>query len=272
MDVVPCANNGDMFARKMQSVLWNDEKALREGRVAKRNFESLYVFDDGYETKEELIGVITTAGIIPNRFVYICFCEMWYAVHIYTYERYLVISKESIYYRFHNSFEPGPLRSDGFPEGTVRYILPCTAHNKKWQDGVARDILMADPDIHVEYADGSTVRDTSILWNNTVITFGRMFFAREIRITTDSYTSHVLSNYYNDRSLNFEYDRILQLRREGYMYYNPFTGEASKTPKERSAKEKMRLEGHPAPSCIKREEFIDGVKLLRDREVNYPDP
>ena len=257
-----------MFARKIQSVIWMDKKAKREGKDARRSFESMYIFDDGYSEKKSIVNAVSALGFDIKAFLYIQFCGMWYAVHIESYHLHIVITKENICYKLAFKEPSYKVPAAEYVSAHIRaYIGDIFPDGKKWQDGIALDMAMADPDMCVTTGDDKCLPPCSILWNNAVITFGRMFFAREIKIVTDNYTSQVLSNYYSNRSLDFMYDDILALRRDGYQYYNPFTGEKSRTEQERTKKEKEKLEGLEVPPCIKREEITEGVKLMREREV-----
>ena len=245
-----------------------DKQAKKEGRDARRSFESLYIFDDGYASQKEISDAVYNHGFKREKYVYVRFCGMWYAVHIESYNVYVVISKDNIFYKLPFTESSYKEPAAGFDSKSVLpYVGTMFPDNKNWQDGIAQDMMMADPDIVVQANDDKPLSPYTAFWNNVVITFGRMFFAREIRIVTDNYTSHVLSNYYSNRSLDYVYDDIATLRQEGYQYYNPFTGEKSKTERERTKKEKEKLKGLEVPPCIKREEISEGIKLMREREV-----
>ena len=257
-----------MFARKIQSVVWMDKKALSEGRDARRNFESLYIFDDGYGTKEDVLNAVRDMGLNEQDFVYIFFCGMWYAVHLRDYRSFAVISGEGVYYSFTFMEATHRVSAKAFvSSGAGRFVSGLSPDKKLWQDGIVHDMRMVDSGIRAEDSLGGEVIPSSALWNNTVITLGRMFFASEIRITTDDYVAHVMSNYYSDRSLDYEYDRIADLRKRRYLYYNPFTGEKSRTESERRKRAAEKLKGMEVPPCIKRERDADGAVQMREREI-----
>lgn len=255
-----------MFAKKIQSVIWMDGPALREGREARRHFESIYLFSDGFSSMEQTKEAVKDLGFAPESFLYLCFCGMWYAVTLDGNDSFAVISKERVYFRlvqFGDIFTVDIGECD--PSLLVVRDSPAQ-YTKKWQDGICLDLKAADPDLALYDPAGTLLPDTRILWNNAVIVFGLGCFIREIRITTNDYVAHVFSNYFNDVSMQYEYETIEELRKQGYEYYNPFLKTFSETESEKRKKEKALLKGIKVPPMIKREEVMPGVKLMRERE------
>lgn len=253
-----------MFARKIQSVIWISGNTRSGGR---RNFESLYVFADGFSSRKELEARIRELGLSRDSFLFLEFCGMSYAVSMNSYHSRLILTKEKIY------LKEGP--GGGFDVMDVSDFAPDRAaitefpvpDRKNWQDGMCCDMEMTDPCLALFRADGSRVGKDEYIWNNAIISFALNFFIREIRISTNEYVEHVFSNYYSDRSLASKYETVFRLRNEGYLYYNPFWETVSRTESEKRKKEKKLLEGLQVPPVIKREEILPGVKLMKDREI-----
>lgn len=254
-----------MFARKIQSVIWMSRNA---GGDRRRNFESLYVFADGFSSREELEARIRELGLSRDSFLFLDFCGMSYAVSLNSYHSRLVLTKEKIY------LKEGPGggfdvmdASDFDPDRAVITEFPVP-DRKNWQDGMCCDMEMADPSLALFRADGSLVGKDEHIWNNAIISFALNFFIREIRISTNEYVEHVFSNYYSDRSLVSKYETVYRLRDQGYLYYNPFWETVSRTESEKRKKEKKLLEGLQVPPVIKREEVLPGIKLMKEREAD----
>lgn len=254
-----------MFARKIQSVIWMSRNTGGGGR---RNFESLYIFEDGFSSQDELEARIRKLGLGRDPFLFLRFCGMFYAVSLNSYHSRLVLTKEKIYCKegYGDGFDVMDA-SDFDPDRAVITEFPVP-DRKNWQDGMCCDMEMADPSLALFRADGSLVGRDEHIWNNAVISFALNFFAREIRISTNEYVEHVFSNYYSDRSLAGKYETVYRLREEGYLYYNPFRGTFSRTESEKRRKEKNLLGQIKVPPVIKREEILPGVKLMKEREIN----
>lgn len=257
-----------MFARKVQSVIWMDRAYQARGMDARRQFEALYIFPDGFTSSDEAADTVKTLGFDRHSFLYLSFCGMWYAVHINSYYNHAVLAKEKAYYtteRFGvvhtadiTSVSPATTAAEGEP----------LQDNKKWQDGICRDLQMLDADISLADAGGRRIPESRILWNNALVSFGVNFFVREIKIATDKYVEQVFSNYYSDRSLSYEYEKVRELRNCGCMYYNPFLKTTSRTESEKKKKEKALLKGLSIPPAPSREEAAPGIKPMREREVH----
>ena len=257
-----------MFARKVQSVIWMDRKYQAMGKDARRHFESLYIFCNGFNSIGEAMATAETFGFSSSSFLYMCFCEMWYPITVNSYYSRLVITKEKVYFTTRPFTVPYIVDTAAFnPSDAVLTDTP-QQDNKRWQDGMCRDMQMIDEDVFLMRADGSKIPESRILWNNTVISFALNFFVREIKIATDKYVEQVFSNYYSDRSLSYEYEKIQALRNNGYLYYNPFLKTMSRTEAEKRKKEKALLKGLDLPPAIEREEEMPGVKLMREREIH----
>lgn len=256
-----------MFARKVQSVIWMDRKYQAMGKDARRHFESLYVFCDGFSSIGEAMATAETFGFSSSSFLYLCFCEMWYPITVNSYYSRLVITKEKVYFTIRPFTVPDVADTASFNPSSAVLTVP-QQDNKKWQDGMCRDMQMIDRDLFLMRADGSRLPESRILWNNTVISFALNFFVREIKIATDKYVEQVFSNYYSDRSLSYEYEKIQALRNNGYLYYNPFLKIMSRTEAEKRKKEKALLKGLDLPPTIEREEESPGVKPMREREIH----
>ena len=257
-----------MFARKVQSVIWIDRKYRVMGKDARRHFESLYIFCDGFDSIGEAIATVEKTGYCSPSFLYLYFCKMWYPVTINSYYSRLVITKEKIYYTTEPFTVPHIADTDTFNSSSAFLTDVPQQDNKKWQDGMCRDLQMIDGNLHFLQVNGERLPESRILWNNAVISFALNFFVREIKIATDKYVEQVFSNYYSDKSLSYKYENIRTLRNNGYLYYNPFLETASRTEAEKKKKEKTLLKGLNLPPTIEREEAIPGVKIMREREIH----
>lgn len=256
-----------MYAKKIQSVIWMDERAMMEGRGARRQFESVYLFSDGFSSEKELEDRVDELGLLHSSFLHLHFCSMWYAVTLNSYFSHAVIAKEKICFQTKAFSRIQTADAEGFDASRLIVTNRPVQDRKKWQDGICRDLKMADPGLELFGPDGKKYEENRIMWNNALITFGLGCFIREIKIATNGYVEHVLSNYYSDTSLSYLYDDIYRLRDAGYTYYNPFLQTASRTEKEKNKKEKELLGGVIVPPVIKREEILPGVKLMREREA-----
>ena len=257
-----------MFARKVQSVIWMDRKYQAMGKDARRHFESLYVFCDGFDSKDEAVKETEAFGFCGSSFLYLNFCGMWYPVSIDSYHSRLVITKEKVCYATRPFTVPYIVDAAAFnPSDAVLTDTP-QQDNKRWQDGMCRDLQMIDSNLFLIRVDGGRLPESRILWNNTVISFALNFFVREIKIATNKYVEQVFSNYYSDKSLSYEYEKIQALRNNGYLYYNPFLKTMSRTEAEKRKKEKALLKGLDLPPAIEREEESPGVKPMREREMH----
>ena len=157
------------------------------GKDARRHFESLYVFCDGFSSVGEAMATVETFGFSSSSFLYLCFCEMWYPITVNSYYSRLVITKEKVYLTTRPFTVPDVADTASFnPSSAVLTSVP-QQDDKKWQDGMCRDMQMIDKDMHLMRADGARIPENRILWNNTVISFALNFFVREIRIATDKY-------------------------------------------------------------------------------------
>jgi len=252
-----------MFAKKVEAVIWMDRTAKGDMR---RCFTPLYIFDDGFPSIEECMGAVKEQGLSECDFVYLRFCGFWYAVNIHSYKSHVVVTAEHIFssefaFSFFSKFSIEEAKSIDFR------INSFSTDRKKWQDGIEIDLRRIDPDIFIET---NAQKKTSVLENNTIITFGLHFFKTEICIRTNDYVDHVFANYFNDKSLQYQAETIRYLRIDGTEYYNPFTGSESRSYAESRKKQKELLQGLDPGETITIPEIFPGVKLMREREANPP--
>lgn len=222
-----------MFVKKVQAVIWTSPYDMD----ARRDFKATYVFDDGYESLDECTSKIKELGYDPKLFVFVKFCEQFYAVNICSYYSYVVISRKSlIYNKDHRDKEMTivPLGTSPADRGDLPEIKMLAQHNF-WTPGIQQDLQLIDPNVSMTW-NGMPVDDRTILFNNILITLGREFFITEICIKTDNYVEHVFRNYYNENSMALKRREIEKCRRDGYQYYNPFTGSKSRDYTEARAK------------------------------------
>ena len=254
-----------MFAKRVQSVIWMDHTGITKDM--RRDFQSTYLFDDGFETIEEMKSKLEELGFTTEHFCILHFCDMYYAVNLHSYRDKIVVTKENVYQQT-RAF--GTTEKTAVEDFTSKPITTAPSFDtKKWQDGIVVDLVMIDPNISVSI-NGRTFTPFFIEGNNTIIAFGLNFFITEIRIMTDSYVSHVFANYFNDNSLKFIEKDIQRLVNAGYQYYNPFQQTVSKNDAERKKKLKQQIGELTIPKTIMRPWLPNRTKLLREREINPP--
>ena len=252
-----------MFIKKVQSVIWMQRPYNGDGR---RDFKATYVFDDGFLNIQSCIDTLQKLGYEPKNFAFVSFCDQWYAVNINSYNSYIIVSADNLFFP-KGQFEPGhhSISKNEWNKSRLpaaRFLMP---DRKRWADGIVHDMMSIDQNITVFTTEGMVSR-SSILFNNIVITLGREYFTTEICIRSADYIQHVFGNYYSQKSMSYMMERIAPLMRAGYQYYNPFTGVAARDKKESDQHAKESRRGLPA---VKNNEVImipenaDGVKVVR---------
>ena len=227
-----------MYAKKVTALQWLDMHASGN---PKRRFQALYVFDDGFETREECVQTLQALEYDEDLFALVCFCDQWYAVNITGYKNFVVVSKEHVIYKpeqFADEIVMIALSEVNPSTKPPAYTLK--ADWKKWAKGIEKDMATIDPDVAVFVAGAKAARNT-IMVNNILITLGREFFRTEICIRTKGYAYVVLHNYYNDRSMEYAEEKITNLKSKGVEYYNPFTGETDENVRGKDKRTKAYL-------------------------------
>ena len=254
-----------MFTKKVQAVQWLDEYAKGDKR---RQFCPVYVFHDGFASREEASEFLKHAGYRPASFVYVSFCGMWYPVHMYSYAYSITVTKDSTFIvpsAFAGAFE--------LPSKKLKAVRwPAERRptaGRKWTPGIVHDMFLMDKELSVLTVSGDTV--TEAMFTNAVILVGIPAFATEICIKTDTYISHVLSHYYNQKSLRYLFqDDIAPARQDGIQYMNPFSKTSSRTKYEADKKLEKRIAdaGLAKPEPIKQEDVYT-ERFLRPQLLRY---
>lgn len=212
-------------------------------RGGRRCAKVVYVFDDGFASLEDAKDKIKKLGCIPENFRYVRFCSSWYAVYTMGYRRNIVVSPSECKGHTEKFQPPQDIKFDA-----SLFASPSVSDRKKWQDGIIKDLTLADQDFAVFRADGSK-ETNAIMENNVLIYFGITGFASEICVRTLQYVERVLRHYYNPTSLMYAFDEIEEARENGAEYYNFFTKTSSKSYREQHKKLVEKC-GGTVPDCI----------------------
>lgn len=242
-----------MFAKRVLSMSWRSPFASLMGTSENNELISLYVFDNGFASRSEAESYLREMRLDTGAFAYIYFCGQWYPVNIYSYRRHTLVTREGVLYSLKEFGEKYRILAEDCAAGQIPVARRLCPDTKKWRDGICRDLQLIDDSLRVEYPYGRSgvVNPNSILWNNTVITFGLRFYKTEICIADDYHVEKIFPRYYNRRSMEFERDTISLLRAEGKKYYNPFAKTASRNEEERKEKEKKLLNRMFVPSVYR---------------------
>ena len=262
-----------MFARKVQSAIWNDD---RWGGDPKRSFTSTLIFDDGFPSQEDLLGYMASRDLPLERFVVVQFCDMWYAVNFVNNFTHILVTGERVWYMTNcNQPKPDVVPADELKAGDLE-VPELVATDRPWQDGLIRSVEMIDIGTRltqVRAGKEQPVLYDSLIWNHTLFLLAMHFFASPICIRDNDYTEHVLSAYFNDRSIRAMVPTIFGLRKQGIEYWNPFTLETCRNYNEKKKLEKEKLGDLDPGQEIKKSTKQDAVpgpyKMLRARE-QYP--
>ena len=233
-----------MYTINVEAVSWRDDAELQPDK--KNCFYAAYIIDDGFTTIQDAKDGVRKFDLNTRNFVYLFFKRQWYAIHLKSYIKNIIITKEAVHYKENASYINGEDCShEEFKEyllGRPKFcIMQTKGDNKKWQDGIIKDFLLVDKNIKVYDHNFNPISFNSILSNNVIITFGTYFFVNEICINQDEYVSRVFSHYYSDNSLFQMRRKVRVLRRKEYQYFNPFNGETSKTEDEEVKKRNKLL-------------------------------
>lgn len=228
-----------MFAKEVIAITWYSFSTTGK---SERSFKSLYAFDDGFDSEKACLTKLTELRYNTNHFSTVYFCKQWYAANMTNYKNFVVVTAENIIY------SPGPF------SGTILTIpmakakdapLPKTQPfdpgSKMWAAGIKKDLYKIDDNAVVKFG-GIEMTQSGIIANNVLVTFGREFFKTEICIRTDAYTDKVFSHYYSPNSLCYILDKVNTARSAGYEYYNPFTGDVSRSKAESNKKKQLLLQ------------------------------
>lgn len=225
-----------MFAKQVECAFWKE-------RCGKRNAKVIYVFDDGFDSFDKVKKALADHDCNVNYFRYVKFCNYWFAVYVFSHRRRIVLSKEAA---------KGSIAKYNIPDKIEfkqeLFLRPSVPDVKKWTDGIIHDLILIDPDIEVFCADGNKEMDP-IMINNILNSFGIPYFASELCIRMDSYINNVFYKYFSIGTMYYMEREIIEARKGGAQYFNPFTKETSKNYKEQYRKIIDKC-GGSIPECI----------------------
>ena len=234
-----------MFGKRVVAVIWNEMS--RQSGDKRTRFVAYYLFDDGFSSLSECKQNVPE----PEKWAYVCFCDNWYAVNSDSYHRTIIATKENIIL---NEDEIEII--DKIPP----YLSPHRINQRLWMNGIYLDLETIDSNLKVVDSDGHFPDPVTI--SNTIVTFGIPCFISEICIRRDTYAKHILTHYFNDRSLECQLEEIKELRDEGYEYWNPFNGERSSNEKEHRRNKRTSEKGIDMGPIINNRIYIGDVRCM----------
>jgi len=217
-----------MYGKRVDAVLWNDFDNPVRGEDKRTKFIANYIFDDGFASLEECASAVPD----PEKWAYVCFCENWYAINAQSYISLISVSKEAVYVK--ESFDTIS-RQKKIP----KFIRSHDIGPVFWANGIFCDLADIDPYLMVVRYDGVPFLDIVTI-SNTVVAFGMLFFATDICIRTDNYVWHVFPHYFSSNSMKYKIEKIRNLRKHGFQYWNPFSNNVAVNERDKNKQKRIR--------------------------------
>lgn len=216
------------YGKRVSSISWDDYRSCDN----KKEFDAEYIFDDGFDSIDEIKAALPE----PEKYVYVRFCDQWYAVNGRGRSFWLVVAADKCYECSSGIIRIFPLAAYSFPK--IHYH---DAGRSRWREGVFLDLVRIDPDIEVQSADGQPAGDLTEA-SNTIIMFGSLFFTGELLVGSDGILNNVLPYYYGGDDLDKKWAEADRLRRSMVYSWNPFTGECSHSEAVRDNRKRIKAE------------------------------
>lgn len=255
----------EMIGKRVSAVIWNDTKNPARGANKRTRFIASYILDDGYGDIESCKEAVPH----PERWAYVCFCGNWYAVNAQSYDLIQLVSKDAVHkkrgYAQHEVYSP--------EEAEFPHLYPHSIGPKYWVDGIYRDFLRIDPNLQVVDHNGIPFGDILTV-SNTVVVIGIFFFATDVCIRRPGYVNHVLTHYYNDRSMEERLEKIEVLKGLGIEFWNPFSENIATDEKDKNRQKRAREKGidmgviHDDRERIGDVPVMDASDLFADRRAD----
>lgn len=215
-----------MFNKVVDAVVWDD--CRKPGR--RESFAAEYVFDEGFSSLDECAGIL----VDPEKYVYLWFCDQWYAINGRGRKSWLVITKNSCY-----EVSRGRVLKTLLPVYNFKETFFHDSGRKRWPAGIFLDLVHIDPNLELQGCDGIPAKSL-VETSNAAFMFGSLFFSSALRLDYDC-LSHVLPHYFEGKELERKWNVADRLMQDHAFSWNPFTGECYRSEEECEVRAIKRL-------------------------------